>query len=67
MAEGFKNSLMGFHKQEVLDYIAELSAHYAAELAEKDEEINRLRDKNKEQKKQLKELRLKLKGQKTTS
>lgn len=67
MAEGFKNSLMGFHKQEVLDYIAALSARYAQELAEKDEEIDRLREKNKEQKKQLKELRLKLKGQKPTS
>lgn len=65
MAEGFKSSLMGFHKQDVLDYINKLSAGYAKELAEKEEEITSLREKNRELKKQLKELRLKSKGQKT--
>lgn len=58
LAEGFKSRLMGFDKQEVLDYIEQLAAGYAKELAEKDEEINSLREKNRELKKKLKELRL---------
>lgn len=66
MAEGFKSRLMGFDKQEVLDYIEQLAADYAKELAEKDEEINSLREKNRELKKKLKELRLQSKGQKAT-
>ncbi|MBQ4515372.1 MAG: hypothetical protein II978_01135 [Clostridia bacterium] len=56
MAEGFKNSFMGFCKQDVLDYIQKLSANYAVQLAEKDEEIESLRAKNKELKTKLREL-----------
>ncbi len=56
MAEGFKNSFMGFCKQDVLDYIQKLSANYAVQLAEKDEEIESLRVKNKELKTKLREL-----------
>ena len=56
MAEGFKNSFMGFCKQDVLDYIQKLSANYAVQLAEKDEEIESLRAKNKELKIRLREL-----------
>ncbi|MBR5157726.1 MAG: hypothetical protein IKW59_08175 [Clostridia bacterium] len=56
MAEGFKNSFMGFCKQDVLDYIQKLSANYAVQLAEKDEEIEALRAKNKELKSKLREL-----------
>ncbi len=57
MAEGFKNSLMGFRKQDVLSYIEKLSEHYAQTIAEKDEEIETLRAKNRELKQKLKELR----------
>lgn len=56
MAAGFKSSFMGFSKQDVLSYIEKLSANYAQELSEKDEEIERLRNKNKELKQKIKEL-----------
>lgn len=56
MADGFKSSLFGYKKRDVLSYIEKLAANYAQKLTEKDEEIEELRVKNKELKQKIKEL-----------
>lgn len=66
MTEGFKSGLIGFRKQDVLQYIDKLSADYAQMISDRDEEIRLLREQNKELKKKLKNLRsLKKEGTKS--
>ncbi len=56
MAGGFKSSLFGYKKKDVLSYIEKLATNYAQKLTEKDEEIEELLTKNKELKQKIKEL-----------
>ena len=66
LTEGFKSGLIGFRKQDVLQYIDKLSADYAQMISDRDEEIRLLREQNKELKKKLKNLRsLKKEGTKS--
>lgn len=66
MTEGFKSGLIGFRKQDVLQYIDKLSADYAQMISDRDEEIRLLREQNKELKQKLKNLRsLKKEGTKS--
>ncbi|MBQ3226109.1 MAG: hypothetical protein IJB48_03540 [Clostridia bacterium] len=57
MAEGFGHSLFGFRREDVLSYVEKLSANYARELSEKDEEIAALREENKELRRAIKDLK----------
>lgn len=66
LTEGFKSGLIGFRKQDVLQYIDKLSADYAQMISDRDEEIRLLREQNKELKQKLKNLRsLKKEGTKS--
>lgn len=56
MADGFKSSLFGYKKKDVLSYIDKLATNYAQKLTEKDEEIEELRTKIMELKLKIKEL-----------
>ena len=56
MASGFKCSLFGFKREEVLAYINELSTNYAASLSEQEARIKELLRENAEMRQKLKQL-----------
>lgn len=55
MANGFKRTLFGFRREEVLAYINQLSSNYAASLSEQEARIKELLHENAELRKKLKQ------------